>query len=217
MPMARPVSRTVSDPLKRGVRQNAALWIHVPGFPAPENQSANGIREARAWHGVPFALQSVRRGFVRGEQNIERRPVNNLRVELARRSVRKNDPVPGFLLERLRDPLHGHRKIRSNGRKHLRRTCSVCRHKTRCQGQAQQGQFHKLTQTAPPIPPQAVVRTAAPFRAPARNASRASFAFSSGNAVVVVVTPAARAACRNSSPCEKQYLASATVYSAYPP
>ncbi|MCY1448130.1 hypothetical protein D9M71_647820 [compost metagenome] len=113
------------------VLQHLALGVHIAVLRRPEDQRADGVGEARAWHGVAFLLQLGRGGVVGGEEDLERRAVLDLGIELAGGAVGGDQLVAGVLLETLGDGLD--RRGEVGGDRHLDL-------RSRCAAQGEQGE-----------------------------------------------------------------------------
>ena len=99
--------------------QHLTLGVDVAGLGRPECQGADGIGEARAGHDLAFLLQFRRSAVVGGEENLERRAVLDLRIELAGGAVGGDQPVPGVFLEFLGDGLDRRGEVGRDGDLHL--------------------------------------------------------------------------------------------------
>ncbi|MPM71451.1 hypothetical protein SDC9_118416 [bioreactor metagenome] len=101
------------------VFQNRPLGIDEIGFGRPQHQLADGVSETAAGDGMPFFLQFGRGCVVSGEEDFERRAVDDLGVELACGAEGEDGLVAGVLLEIGGNLLHRRREIGGNRNLHF--------------------------------------------------------------------------------------------------
>lgn len=99
--------------------EDLALVVHIAGLGAPQHELADGVGEARVGQATAFLGDLSRRGVVGGQQDLEGRAVDDLRVELARGAEGQQGLVAGVLLELGGDLLHGRREVGGNGHRHF--------------------------------------------------------------------------------------------------
>ena len=101
--------------LTKAPRLSVVLALDQIGVLAPQHQFADGIGEAAAGDAQPVIDGLLRPFRVGRQQDLERRALRDLRVELPARAEAEHRLMAGLRLERGRDLLRGLGEIRRDG------------------------------------------------------------------------------------------------------